>query len=169
MDQEVHARARTCARAIAELIPGTAVSVYVAGRLDGEEVWLAKASVGEVSPHSAAVPMDSGTLGELAASKAPIIFSGKELLRESYAHVDTRKTVVSLAYLPLLKRTTWIGAIEILGYETEIEEGTLDELAPFAQVAAAALQGAATYEAERNESLISLTRLSQLYDIEKIF
>ena len=70
VDQEVHARARTCARAIAELIPGTAVSVYVAGRLDGNEVWLAKASVGEVSPHSAAVPMDSGTLGELAASVA---------------------------------------------------------------------------------------------------
>jgi RND family efflux transporter MFP subunit len=169
VDQEVHARARTCARAIAELIPGVAVSVYVAGRLDGEEVWLAKASVGEVSPHSAAVPMDSGTLGELAASKTSIIFSGKELPRESYAHVDTRKTVVSLAYLPLLKGATWIGAIEILAYETEIEEDTLEELAPFAQVAAAGLQGATTYEAERNESLISLTRLSQLYDIEKIF
>ncbi len=169
MDQEVHARARTCARAIAELIPGTAVSVYVAGRLDGEDVWLAKASVGEVSPHSAAVPMNSGTLGELAAGKTPIVFSGKDLARESYAHVDTRKTVVSLAYLPLLKGAAWIGAIEILAYDAEIEGDTLAELAPFAQVAGAALLGATTYEAERNESLISLTRLSQLYDIEKIF
>ena len=168
-DQEVNPRARTCARTIAQLLPGTAVSVYLVGRRDEQDVWLMKASVGEVSVHSAAVPIDSGALGELAASKTPLIFSGKDLPRESYAHLDTRKTVASLAYLPLVKGETWVGAIEILGYEHEIDEETLDSLAPLANVAAAALLGAATYEAERNESLISLTRLSQLYDIEKVF
>jgi GAF domain-containing protein len=169
-DQEVNPRARTCARTIAQLIPGTAVSVYLVGRLDNKDVWLVKASAGEVSVHSAAVPIDSGTLGELAASKTPLIYSGKELPpRESYAHLDTRKTVVSLAYLPLLKEEVWVGAIEILGYEEEIADETLDSLMPLAKIAAAALLGANTYEAERNESLISLTRLSQLYDIEKVF
>jgi RND family efflux transporter MFP subunit len=143
--------------------------VYLLGRLYDEDVWLVKASSGEVSVRAAAVPLHTGTLGEMAAGKAPLIFSGKDLARESYAHLDTRKTVVSLAYLPLLNNDTLVGAIEILGSEEEIEEETLEALLPFASIAAAALVGATTYEAERNESLISLTRLSQLYDIEKVF
>jgi RND family efflux transporter MFP subunit len=168
-DQEVNPRARTCARIIAQLVPDAAVSVYLVGNQYGEDVWLVKASTGDVSLHSAAVAIDSGTLGEVAARKAPLIFSGKDLPRESYAHLDTRRTVVSLAYLPLLKEEAWVGAIEILGFESEMDEDTLDSLAPMAKVAAAALAGATIYEAERNESLISLTRLSQLYDIEKVF
>jgi RND family efflux transporter MFP subunit len=168
-EQEVIPRARICARIIADELSGTAVSVYVLGRMYDEDVWLVKASTGEVSLRAAAVPLHTGTLGEVAVGKAPLIFSGKDLARESYAHLDTRKTVVSLAYLPLLNKETLVGAIEILGSEEEIEEETLEALLPFATIAAAALLGAATYEAERNESLISLTRLSQLYDIEKVF
>lgn len=168
-DQEVNPRARTCARIVSELIPGTAVSVYMVGTQYGEDVWLVKATTGEVSVHSAAVPIDTGTLGEVAASKAPLIFSGAELPRETYGHLDTRKTVVSLAYLPMLKEDAWVGVIEILGYEEEIAEETVLSLMPLAKVAAAALSRATLYEAERNDSLISLTRLSQLYDIEKVF
>jgi RND family efflux transporter MFP subunit len=168
-DQEINPRARTCARTVAELIPGSAVSVYLVGSQYGEAVWLVKASTGEVSVHSAAVPLNAGTLGQLAASKSPLIFSGSDLPRENYAHLDSRKTVVSLAYLPLLKQSALVGAIEILEYEQELAEDTLQLLAPLATVAAAALLGASTYETERNESLISLTRLSQLYDIEKVF
>jgi RND family efflux transporter MFP subunit len=168
-DQEINPRARTCARTVAELVPGSAVSVYLVGSQYGEAVWLVKASTGEVSVHSAAVPLNAGTLGQLAASKSPLIFSGSDLPRENYAHLDSRKTVVSLAYLPLLKQSALVGAIEILEYEQELAEDTLQLLAPLATVAAAALLGASTYETERNESLISLTRLSQLYDIEKVF
>jgi RND family efflux transporter MFP subunit len=168
-DQEVIPRARTCTRIIAELIPGAAVTVYLVGTQYGEDVWLVKASTGEISVHSAAVPIDSGTLGEVAANKTPLIFAGQDLARESYAHLDTRKTVVSLAYLPLLKDETWVGAVEILSFDIELDEETIESLTPLAIVTAAALSGAAAYESERNESLISLTRLSQLYDIEKVF
>jgi RND family efflux transporter MFP subunit len=168
-DQELNPRARSCARTIAQLVPESAVNIYIVGTQYDAEVWQMKATTGDVSVHSGSVPLDSGTLGELASSKRPLIFSGAELPREAYAHLDTRKTVVSLAYLPLLKGEIWVGAIEILSYEGTIGEDDLEALLPVATVAAAALAGATTYENERNESLISLTRLSQLYDIEKVF
>jgi RND family efflux transporter MFP subunit len=168
-DQEVNPRARTAARIISQLISGSAVNVYLIGSQYGDEVWLVRASVGDVSVHTAPVPIDSGTLGELAASKTPIILDGQDLTRETYAHLDTRKTVVSVAYLPLVKDKVLTGAIEILSFENQIDEETLAALIPLARITAAALAGATTYEAERNESLISLTRLSQLYDIEKVF
>ncbi len=168
-DQELNPRARTCARSLAELIPGSAVTLYLLGTQYGEDVWLAKASAGDVSVHSAAISLDSGALGELAASRSPLLFSGKDVPRETYAHLDIRKTIVSLAYLPLLKGDTLIGAAEILGYDDEIPEESVEALMPLAKVAAAALAGATAYETERNDSLISLTRLSQLYDIEKVF
>jgi transcriptional regulator with GAF, ATPase, and Fis domain len=168
-DHEINPRARTCARTIAEIIPDSAVVVYLVADQYGEEVWKAKASTGEVTVHSAAVNFGFGTLGELAASKAPLAFTGADLPRESYSHLDIRRTVVWLAYLPLLKENDLVGAIEILSYDSEIELESIESLMPLAQIAAAALSGAQTYELERNESLISLTRLSQLYDIEKVF
>ncbi|MEQ1473247.1 MAG: GAF domain-containing protein [Candidatus Acidiferrum sp.] len=168
-DHEIIPRARTCARIISQYFPGSAVVVYLLAARYGEEVWQAKASTGEVTMHSSAVNLEFGTLGEVAASKAPLVFSGKDLPRESYSHLDIRRTVVSLGYLPLLKDKALLGAIEILGYDGEIEEDAITSLMPLAKIAAAALSGAKSYETERNESLISLTRLSQLYDIEKVF
>ena len=168
-DQEVLPRARTCTRTIVDLVPDTAASVYLIGTVDGEEAWLPKSSTGEVSVHSTAIPIHSGTLGELAARKSSLIYSGKELPRESYAHLDIRKTVVSLTYLPLLKEGACVGAIEILSFEMELEEETLSELLPIANVAAVALHAAQAYENERQESLASITRLTQLYDLEKVF
>jgi RND family efflux transporter MFP subunit len=168
-NQEVIPRARTCAQILSQSIPGSAVSVYLVGTQYGVDVWQVKGSAGEVSVHSAAVPIETGTLGEVAAQKAPIIFSGADLSRESYGHLDTRKTVVSLAYLPMLKDDIWVGAIEIVSFENALDEETVEELVPVATISAAALAGASAYETERNDSLISLTRLSQLYDIEKVF
>jgi RND family efflux transporter MFP subunit len=168
-NQEVIPRARTCAQILSQLISGSAVSVYLVGTQYGVDVWRVKSSAGEVSVHSAAVPLETGTLGEVAAQKAPLAFSGADLPRESYAHLDTRKTVVSLAYLPLLKDEICVGAIEILSFEGALDEKAAEELMPMANIAAAALAGASSYETERNDSLVSLTRLSQLYDIEKVF
>lgn len=168
-DHEINPRARTCARTIAEIIPYSAVVIYLIADRYGEEVWQAKASTGEVTIHSAAVSLAFGALGELAAAKTALVFTGKDLPRESYSHLDIRRTVVSLAYLPLLKDSNLVGAVEILSYDTEIKLQSVESLMPLAQIAAAALAGAKTYETERNDSLISLTRLSQLYDIEKVF
>ena len=168
-EREVHARARVCAHAIADILPGAAVSIYQIARQYDNEIWISKASTGDVSVHAGAIPLNSGTLGAVAEDKSAVIFSDADAARENYAHLDTRKTVVSLAYLPLLKDGDLVGTIEIVNFDEEMEEATLEPLLPFAEVAAAALAGATAYETERNESLVSLTRLSQLYDIEKVF
>jgi RND family efflux transporter MFP subunit len=167
--QEVIPRAKILARTIAELQPGTAVNVYVLSLLDGEKVWAPKATVGEVSVQAEEVPADSGSLGELLAHKEISLLSGKNLLREKYAHLDVRLTLLSLAYLPLLKASEVVGAVEILSFEKVASEEQLRELSSFAAIAAASLAAAQSYELERHESLSSITRLTQLYDLEKVF
>jgi RND family efflux transporter MFP subunit len=167
--QELIPRARIIARTIAELLPGTAVNAYVLSSLDGDEVWVPKATVGEVTVQAENVPADSGTLGELLARKEVLLLSGKNLLREKYAHLDIRRTLLSLAYLPLLKADTLAGAIEILSFEKEITEEQVSALSPVADVSVAALIAAQSYENERHDALTSISRLTQLYDLEKVF
>jgi RND family efflux transporter MFP subunit len=167
--QELIPRARIVARTIANLLPGTAVNVYTLSFLEGDQVWVPKATVGEVLVQSESVPAGSGALGELLTRKKAFRLSGKNLPREEYAHLDVRRTLVSLAYVPLLNAETMAGAIEILGFEKEFTPEQLGTLGPVAEIAAAALLAAQVYELERNESLTSITRLTQLYDLEKVF
>jgi RND family efflux transporter MFP subunit len=167
--QELIPRARIIARTIAELLPGTAVNAYVLSSLDAVEVWVPKATVGEVSVQAENVSADSGTLAELLAQKEVLLLSGKNLLREKYAHLDIRRTLLSLAYLPLLKGETLVGAIEILSFEKEITAEQLSALSPVADISAAALMAAQSYENERHDALTSISRLTQLYDLEKVF
>src|SRR5438309_7634851 len=54
-------------------------------------------------------------------------------------------------------------------FEAEILQNQLRSLAPVAEVAAAALEAAQSYENERHDALASITRLTQLYDLEKVF
>ena len=167
--QELIPRARIIARIIADLLPGTAVNVYVLSPLDGDQIWMPKATVGEVSVQAESVPAGLGTLGELLAQKEALLLSGKNLLREKYAHLDIRRTLLSLAYLPLLNGQTMAGAIEILSFEKEITPEQLSALRPVAEISAAALMAAQGYEMERHDSLTSVSRLTQLYDLEKVF
>src|SRR5260370_7508211 len=167
--QELIPRARIITRTIADLLPGTAVNAYVLFSLDGDEVWVPKATVGEVSVQAETVPADSGTLGQLSARKEVLLLSGKNLLREKYAHLDIRRTLLSLAYLPLLKGETLAEAMESLSFEKEITPEQLSALRPVAEVFAAALMAGQGYEMERHDSLTSVSRLTQLYDLEKVF
>src|SRR6267143_1291238 len=149
--QELIPRARIIARTIADVLPGTAVNAYVLSVLEGDQVWVPKATVGEVSVQSENVPADSGTLGELLAQRKVRLLSGKDLVREKYAHLDIRRTLLSIAYLPLIKDEELGGAVEILSFEEEIAEEQLTALSPIADVAAAALLAAQSYEIERND------------------
>src|SRR4029077_12815137 len=83
--QEVVPRARIVARFLVDHLLGAAVNVYILHSSAGEGVWLPRASFGEVSVQEGSVPAETGTLGELKAQQIPLIFSGKELLRENYA------------------------------------------------------------------------------------
>jgi len=167
--QEVVPRARILASFVAGRFLGAAVNVYVLSSLNSEEVWLPKASLGEVSVYEGSVSADAGTLGEMKARQKPLLFSGKELQRETYAHLDIRRTLLSLAYLPLVKDEALVGVIEILSFDQEISQDHLRSLNPVAESAAAALVAAQIYENERHDALTSISRLTQLYDLEKVF
>jgi RND family efflux transporter MFP subunit len=166
---EIIPRARRIALAISQAFPGFSVNVYTPGSLSGDEVWIPRAWIGEQTVRSAAIPTHHGTLGELISGRAPVVFAGADLSREDYAHLDIRKTLRNLAYLPLEDEHAFAGVAEILSFETDLEAGELDALLPLAQIAAAALTSALAYESERNDSLASISRLTQLYDLEKSF
>lgn len=167
--QEVAPRARSVTRVVAELLPNVSVNVYTAGSLDGSEVWVLQAWSGERSVRGATVPAAEGTLGELVARREALLVATTDILREDYAHLDVRRTLRSLAYLPLETEAGLLGVVEILSFETELTAQDIEELLPLAKIAAPALAAAQNYEKERNESLVSITRLTQLYDLEKTF
>ena len=168
-NREVVPRARILARTITDLLPGTAATVYLLGNREVGSAWVPQESSGEVSVTEAAVALDQGALGALAADPAPIVHSGKALVREECAHIHVRRTITSLAYLPIQNKQALIGAIEIVGFEEVISKDTLALLQPLADVAGSALANALDYEQERNNALTSITRVTQLYDLEKVF
>ena len=168
-NREVVPRARIIAQAIADLLPGSAINIYLLATLDDSQVWAAKATAGAVSVQDPAVPLRHGSLGMFAHQGGPLALSGNKLAREEYAHLNVRRTLTSLAYLPLKSAGELSGAIEILSFEADISESTLLSLQPMADVAASALANAVGYEEERHSTLSSITRLTQLYDLEKVF
>jgi len=168
-EQELIPRARMISREVAQPLPGSAVNTYILSVSNGVEEWIPKGSHGEVSVNSRGIPASSGTLGELRSGKKAFIYSGTGLQREKYAHLDIRRTLLSLAYLPLVAGEALAGAIEILSFEKPISGEQLEALLPVANIATAALAGAEKYEKERHEGLSSISRLTQLYDLEKVF
>ena len=142
--QEVAPRARTVARDVGSLLPASAVNVYMVSETDEGEVWTVCGTVGDAAPDET-VPLDAGTLGILAASRKPLLLAGRSLIREHYAHLNVRKTLHSLAYLPLVGNGTLIGAIEILSFDEPLAEAHLDILQSVAEVAGPALTAARLY------------------------
>ena len=166
--QEISARARAVANAVSDSLLGTAVNVYLTAASEQGAVWQVCATVGEGAPDPA-IPFEAGTLGILAADPKLLLLSGKPLIREEYAHLNVRRTLQSLAYLPLVTNGALLGAIEILSFEVPLAESHLHALQPLAEVASPALRAAQAYEEERQSSLGSISRLTQFYDIEKAF
>jgi RND family efflux transporter MFP subunit len=168
-NREVSPRARIVAQAITDLLPGTAANVYLTTTLDGDEGWAAQATVGEVSVAEPFVPLSQGSLGMIAGNSEATVFSGRDLVREEYAHLNVRRTLKSLSYLPLKHQGDLLGAVEILSFDEVLSTIALPALQPIADVAASALASALQYEEERHGALTSITRLTQLYDLEKVF
>src|SRR5436305_4577325 len=168
-NREVSPRARIIAEAVTDLLSGSACTVYLLGAGEEGEVWKPQATAGDASIPDIVIPLNEGTLGIVAAKSAPVFFSAKELVREQYAHLHVRRTLKSLAYLPLKQRGELIGTIEVLSFEVDAGASVLAALEPIADVAASALANAVSYEEERNSALASITRVTQLYDLEKVF
>lgn len=162
-------RARAFARFVAGLLPDCAVSVYTLASDGNSNFWMPRAIVGDAAIHEEAISAESGLLGSLINDSVPVVRSGSQLKREDYPHIDTRKTLLSLACIPLIRGDNLIGALEILAFEEPNSEEEVQTLLPAAEVAAAALATAQNYETERHGTFSSITRLTQLYDLEKVF
>jgi len=98
---EIAPRARILGQAFAALIPDSGVNIYVVSNTPEGKCWRVRATVGGAAPDDA-IPLDSGTLGLLAAGPKSLLFTSQTLTREQYAHLNVRKTLRSLAYLPLV-------------------------------------------------------------------
>ncbi len=168
-EHEVFPRALTTAEIIAEAVPETTVNVYAISHLANGDVWTVLASAGETSAPETQIPLETGTLGILARELKSLSFEGTNLAREDYAHINVRRTLQSISYLPLIQSEALIGAIEIISFANRLSEEQLSQLEAVAEVASAALFGAQIYQDEHHNTLASITRLTQLYDIEKVF
>lgn len=166
--REVAPRARIIGEALTTLLPSSAVNIYLVSSTGEGDCWHVRATVGEAAPDET-IALESGTLGIVAADRKPLLLFSKTLIREQYAHLNVRKTLYSLAYLPLVVHDTLIGTIEILSFEEPLTETQLAALQGLANVATPALTSAQEYEDERHNSLTSISRISQFYDIEKVF
>ena len=169
LQREVGQRAQLIAEQAAQLEPGCHVVVYV---IEDQEdpAWSPKGLSGDIRVGSEKLDFHGGTLGMLTESASPhLLLHGSQLAREDYAHLDVRRTLSSLAYVPLLADGTLMGAIELIGYDRPLSHSLLERVRALAQLAAPALASAVAYESERNSGLQSITRVTQMYDLEKVF
>src|SRR3984957_19463496 len=165
--QEVAPRAQLTADQCEQLLAETLVVVYVVSDQNNPS-WIPKASAGDISVLPE-IEFQQGTLGTLAEARSSLVFKGSDLLRESYRHFDVRRDVASLAYIPLESGDDLIGAIELIYYTQVFTEDLIEKVQEIAEMASPALATALKYESESNARLQSITRVTQMYDLEKVF
>lgn len=168
LQREAGRRAQLIAEQLAQLEPGCDVVVYVVEDQDNPS-WTPKALRGDLRVGGDKLEFQAGTLGMLAQAEGPLVLHASQLAREDYAHLDVRRTLASLAYVPLLAEGVLVGTIELISYERSLSNSTLETVSALAQLAAPAIAAALAYEGERNGSLQSITRVTQMYDLEKVF
>jgi RND family efflux transporter MFP subunit len=167
--RETADRARITAQTVAERFPGDTVTVYLLREGEEGPFWSARGTAGDGAKPDAVTPAEAGTLGSLFRDQRMLVFEGRALAREDYAHLNVRRTLKYLACIPLLQKGALIGAIEIVSFGAILDRTSLETLESLAEIAAYALVSSQAYEEERDSSLTSITRLTQFYDIEKAF
>src|SRR6516225_9313682 len=167
-ERELTARVRLVAHQVAELLPEAALAVYVVEK-QRAPVWRLKAFIGDISLDRSEIPLPSGTLGAVAEQREFLQFEAVIVAREEYAHLNVRRSFSSLAYVPIVLEDTLLGCIEIVNFTAPLTPRTIKTLKSLAGCVAGGISSAIAYEAERNAGLQSITRLTQLYDIEKVF
>ena len=130
------------AQQITEILPGSAAVVYLVEERDGSPCWASRAVAGEIHLDDEVVPFDSGPMGLLAKESQPMLLSGANLVREDYAHLHARRTLLSLAYVPMAVNETLIGAVETATFDEVMNEADLAALAELVEYAAPAFSSA---------------------------
>ncbi len=168
--RETAERARLTAQTVVDRFPGATVTIYLLREdEEGGQFWSARATTGDGAEPDPVIPAEAGTLGSLLRDQQMIVFEGRALVREDYAHLSVRRTLKYLACVPLFHKEALIGSIEILSFDAILDRASLEVLESLAEIAAPALVSSQVYEEERDNSLTSITRLTQFYDIEKAF
>jgi RND family efflux transporter MFP subunit len=166
---ETVARARVIAQTASEFLPGSTSIVYVLEEDESGQFWSALATVGDGAEPDRRVEASSGTLGSLLENPQILVFDGGTMVREDYSHLNVRRTVTCITCVPLIANESLVGAIEVLSFESTPDPAILADLETMSEIAGPALRSSQAYEAERNDSLSSITRVTQFYDIEKVF
>jgi len=166
-EREVVPRARITAQQVADIFPGMSVVVYTLEEGQDGKHWTPKSNL-EIALNDPAVDYEAGTLGAMAERDEAVVFAGSDLTREDYAHLNVRATLVSLACVPLRINEQLIGAIELISVKEPISEEALAAVAQIAEYASIAIATAIGYENERNANFEAISRLTQLYDFEKV-
>ena len=164
---DVTARAQVIADHVLEFVSDGAVVVYVVED-QSNPVWIAKGRAGEIKV-TREVEYGTGTLGLVLQNRDVQILDVGSLQREAFSHLDVRRTVTSLAYVPLVAGDFVVGAIELVSYDQPFSPTLFESLSELTELGTTALTTSLNYESERNTSLQSISRVTQMYDLEKVF
>jgi transcriptional regulator with GAF, ATPase, and Fis domain len=166
--QDSSVRARLIATAVTEVMEGSACLVHRVLAAEGALSLLPVGLAGPVSIGETILSEKSGLVSPLFAGRSEaLVYSGNEVAREEYAHVNVSRSIASIAYVPFFQADAMAGLIEVLTFVKPISNAELQELAGIATLAGPAIVSAEEFERQRQDLLDSVHRLSQLYDLEK--
>jgi RND family efflux transporter MFP subunit len=162
------ARASIIASAVVTQLPNCACAVHRFIH-DGEEsAWTVIGLAGDISPSPDAAGSGNRLMAPLVLeSPETLIYTSADILREDYAHLGIARSVSSIAYVPLLLEGELAGVVEILFFSGTPKLQDFEVIAPVIQLAPAAILAAESADAQRQDLLDSVHRMSQLYDLEK--
>jgi RND family efflux transporter MFP subunit len=161
-------RARLIAVAVVDMIEGSASVVH--RLLDSEQgtTLLPVGSAGPVTMGEEILTSESNLVLPLFNGREePLVYSGNQVPREEYAHVNVARSIASLVYLPFSQAGTIAGLIEVLTFAGPVDRAQLEGLTEIATLAGPAILSAEEFERQRQDLLDSVHRMSQLYDLEK--
>src|SRR3954466_9776200 len=105
-------RAHRTADYLCEVLRATAAVIYIAE--ETAQQWVFTSCSGDVKVTAKRVPLDDGLLGIAASTGEVQVVTAPALTRESYAHLDVRRTVAGMAVLPIHHDEQNIGVAEVL-------------------------------------------------------
>ncbi len=162
------ARASIIASAVVTQLPNCACAVHRFIHEEDENAWTVIGLAGDLAP----APNIAGSGNRLMAplvleSPEILIYTSADILREDYAHLSIARSISSIAYVPLLAGEDLAGAVEILFFSGTPKLQDFEAIAAVIQLAPAAILAGESADAQRQDLLDSVHRMSQLYDLEK--
>ncbi len=154
-------RARLIAVAVVELVTDSACLVHRLVEGDDGPMLLPVGMAGQVSMGEQMLSAESDlVLPLLSGRKEPLVYSGAEVPREEYAHVNVSRSIASLAYLPFSQAGTVAGLIEVMKFAESIRAAELEQLAAVVTLAGPAILSAEEFERQRQDLLDSVHRMT---------